>query len=314
MGGGDSAQAACGQAGWPDGLSPMEQAMIEAARTGEVTEPLPDAADPGVRARVLRELLVGTTWEVAAGGVRLRGMRITGQLDLSGATVRCPLRLEDCSFDGPEPVNLDFADLPLLSATGCTLPGLSGKTLKVNKDLILARSTFIGPVRLNCADIAGDLDCTSARLDGAGDALAAATITVGGNLYLSAVITTAGGIDLEGADITGTLKCSGAQLNGPVRRYGTTYSLFAQWIKVGGPVRLNNEKPAGRFTAAHLVGLLGASISANLNCRGAVFNGQEVMNGGPVALLGERMKVGGNVLADHAAARFGVRSMGMSVA
>src|ERR1700689_5194335 len=155
MGSGDAAAAECGPADWspPGGLGPMEAAMIEAARTGEVAEPGPDTADPAVRALVLRQLLVGTTWQVAAGGVRLRGVRVTGRLDLEGATVRCPLRLENCSFDGPEPVNLDFADLPLLSATGCTLPGLSGKTVKVSKDLILTHSTFTGPVRLDCADI-----------------------------------------------------------------------------------------------------------------------------------------------------------------
>ena len=265
--------------------------MVEAAGIGEPVEPGSDAADPvsvTIRAAVLRYLLVAGEWKVAAQGVRLHDLRITGRLDLEGAKVQCPLRLENCYLDGGEPVNLDYADVSAVFFIGCKLPGLSGKTLKVGKDLNLNGSTLTGPLQLQVAAITGDLDCTGARLEGIGDALSAAAMKVNGNVFLTETVTTAGGIDLESANIDGTLKCSGARLQGAVERYGGSYALFAQWIKVGGPVRLNMN-----FTATHTVFLLGADISANLNCRDARLYGTGQ------ALDAERMKLGGNMLAER---------------
>ena len=265
--------------------------MVEAAGIGEPIEPGPDAADPvsvTIRAAVLRYLLVAGEWKVAAQGVRLRDLRITGRLDLEGAEVQCPLRLKNCYLDSGEPVNLDYADVSAVFFIGCKLPGLSGKTLKVGKDLNLNGSTLTGPLQLQVAAITGDLDCTGVRLEGIGDALSAAAMKVSGNVFLTETVTTAGGIDLESANIDGTLKCSGALLQGAVERYGGSYALFAQWIKVGGPVRLNMN-----FTATHTVFLLGADISANLNCRDARLYGTGQ------ALDAERMKLGGNMLAER---------------
>ncbi len=266
--------------------------MVEAAGIGEQFESVPDAADAAsvtIRAAVLRHLLVGGEWKVAAQGVRLRDLRITGRLDLEGAQIGCPLRMQNCYLDGADPVNLDYANVSAVSLVGCKLPGLSGKTLKVEKDLDLTRSTLSGPLKLQVAAITGDLNCTGTRLHGVGDALSAATMTVSGNVFLADAVTTAGGIDLETADIDGTLTCSGAQLSGAVARYGGSYALFAQWIKVGGPVKLNVN-----FTAAHTVFLLGADIGANLNCRDARLLGTGM------ALDGERMKVSGNMLVERA--------------
>lgn len=275
-----------------DSLESLETRMVEAAEFGDLVEPSPDAADLAsvtIRAEVLCHLLVDKHWKVAPKGVWLRGVRITGQMDLEGATVRCPLHMEICHLDGSEPVNLDYAEAQGMAFICCKLPGISGKTLTVNKDLSLAGSTVTGPVQLQVATITGDLDCSGARLQGAGDALNAAAIKVGGNVFLAQTVTTNGGIDLETADITGTLNCSTAQLGGVVERYGGSYAIFAQWIKVGGPVRLNMY-----FTAAHTVFLLGAYIKANLNCRDARLGGTGI------SLDCERMKLGGNLLAERA--------------
>lgn len=277
---------------WQPGgkLESLEARMVEAAKTGDPVEPWPDAdglAAATIRAEVLCHVLVDDESKVAAKGVWLRGVRITGQVDLEGAKVRYPLRLEMCHLDGSKPVNLDYAEVPGISFICCKLPGISGKTLTVKTDLSLAGSTVTGPVQLQVASITGDLDCAGARLLGTGDALSAAAIKVGGNVFLTEAVTTNGGIDLETADIAGTLKCCTAQLRGVVERYGGSYALFAQWIKVGGPVRLNMY-----FTATHTVFLLGANISANLNCRTAQ------LHGSGMALECERMKLGGNFLAE----------------
>lgn len=271
-----------------DPLESLEEAMCKAAEAGEAVEPAADSADAisvTIRAAVLRHLLVSKDWEVAAKGVCLRGVRLTGRLDLSGARVRCGLRMESCYLDG-DLVNLDYADVPALSFIKCHLPEISGKTLTVRTDLSLSGSKLTGPVRLQIASVAGDLDCSNTRLEGTGDALSAAAAKVTGNVILDEAVTTVGGIDLEGAVIDGALNCRGARLEGVVKRYDDSTALFAQWIKVGGPVRLN-----ANFTATHTVFLLGADIRANLNCKTAQ------MNGSGIALQAEQMKLGGNFLA-----------------
>ena len=87
-----------------DPLRPLEQEMVEQAAAGEPVDLLDQPAsdfpamqawgpERTIRAAVLRHLLVEPDWPVHAKGVRLRGMRISGQLDLEAATLRCPLRL-----------------------------------------------------------------------------------------------------------------------------------------------------------------------------------------------------------------------------
>ena len=91
-------------------LALLEKAMLAQAETGEWLEggegPFDLAAmrswgkERTVSAAVLRDLLVGGRWPVHAKGVRLRGVLISGLLDLEGATLRCPLSLDSCYFDG----------------------------------------------------------------------------------------------------------------------------------------------------------------------------------------------------------------------
>ncbi|MGO9217764.1 MAG: hypothetical protein ACLP5E_08355 [Streptosporangiaceae bacterium] len=102
-------------------------------------------------------------------------MRISGPLDLEAATVRCPLRLENCYLDNPTPVILDYATVTLLAVTGCLLAGLTGDRLVVTRGIDLTGSTLTGPLLLRGADITGQLSCRGAELvsaDGEGNALA----------------------------------------------------------------------------------------------------------------------------------------------
>ena len=81
-------------AGWhPDGeLTPLEEQMVACAAAGELVDC--GAGSSGlaqmqawgqertVRAEVLRHLLIGKDWLTDVRGVRLRGIRISGPLDL----------------------------------------------------------------------------------------------------------------------------------------------------------------------------------------------------------------------------------------
>ena len=99
--------------------TPLEEAMRAKAATGEALDcgegPFDLAAmqlwgeERAVSAAVLRDLLAGEQWPVHAKGVRLRGVKISGFLDLEGATLRRPLSLDSCYLHSDDPVCLDHA-------------------------------------------------------------------------------------------------------------------------------------------------------------------------------------------------------------
>jgi hypothetical protein len=310
--------------GWNGSLETCEQSVIKHAVTGELLDleggdaPTVDqvpieletmqawGADRTIRAEVLQHLLTESQWTVHAKGVRLRGVRISGPLDLESATLRCPLVLEDCYLDNKEPVVLRYSTVSLLRLVRCRLAGLSADMLVVTKEMELTRSTFTGAVRLPGANIAGTLNCSGAKItdtDTDNDALVADAVKVGGDVLLDNEFTAAGAIRLHGADITGQLNCSGAKITGVNTDKN---ALVADAVKVGGDVRLVNE-----FTAAGAIRLHGADITGQLNCSGAKITG---VNTDKDALVADEAKVGGDVLlVDEFTAAGAVRLIGASV-
>ena len=117
-------------AGWRPGseLTPLEVEMAACAAAGELADcgggPFNFAAmqewapERTVRAAVLRHLLIGKDWPTDARGVRLRGIRISGPLDLEAAALHCPLYLDSCFLDA-KLVCLDQASATGLTITGC---------------------------------------------------------------------------------------------------------------------------------------------------------------------------------------------------
>ena len=82
-----------------------------------VVEMQPWGEEWTVRAAVLRHVLISKEWPTDTTGVRLRGVRISGNLDLKAA-LRCPLHLESCFLDA-KLVCLDQATAMVLTITGC---------------------------------------------------------------------------------------------------------------------------------------------------------------------------------------------------
>jgi hypothetical protein len=285
-----------------DPLLPLEQEMIDKAAAGKfidlLDQPAPDlpamqawGPERTIRAAVLRHLLVvEPDWPVHAKGVRLRGVRISGRLDLEAATLRCALRLATCFLDDSNPVQLNYATASLLEITHSHLDGVQGARLVVTKRLSLASSTFAHPVHLLGAGIDGQLSCRGAQLQGSdanGDALVADRLKVGGDVFLDEWFTAAGAIRLPSAEITGQLNCRGAQLQGSDANGD---ALVADRLKVGGSVVLDRG-----FTAAGAIRLSGAEITGQLNCRGAQLHGRDSNN----ALVANGLKSGGDVLLDR---------------
>ena len=281
------------------GLSQLEEEMVTAAACGTLVSrgkgpfdlPAMKTWDKArtIRAEVLRCLLVEDRWMVAARGVRLQGVRISGHLDLQAAELRCPLSLDGCYLDGPRPA-LGFTRALVLEIKGCHLAGLAAESLDVTKDLDMCGSTFTSPVLLEGAVIGGKVNCSHIRLEGKDiddDALIGDGLKVGADLILDEAFAADGAIRLIGADITGQLSCSGATLNGVGSDGG---ALIADTIKIGGGMFLNEQ-----FTADGAIRLMGADISRTLNCSDAVLRGKDEHGR---ALNGAGMMVNGFVSLD----------------
>ena len=239
-----TAQDGQAPAGWRPGgeLTPLELEMLAGAAAGELVERGEGSfslaqmqawgEERTVRAAVLRHLLISQEWPTDARGIRLRGVRIGGYLDLEAAAVRCPLHLESCFLDA-ESVCLNQASAMVLTITGCRLPGLTGEGLTADA-LDLSGSTLTGPLRLPGADISGALSCRGAHLNGrdeGGNALVADGIRAGGEgVLLDGGFTAAGAVRLLRAHISGALSCGGADLTG---HDNEGEALLADGLKVG---------------------------------------------------------------------------------
>jgi hypothetical protein len=293
------------QLGLPDwhpgaDLMPLEEEMRAKAAAGELMDrgagPFDLAQMQGwgeeraVRAVVLRHVLVEADWPVGVKGVRLRGVRISGHLDLEAATLRCPLWLDSCYLDADAPACFNHVSASRVTLTGCQLDGLKGDRLTAI-GLDMSRSVFSSMVQLACADIADEFDCRGAMLNGRDDdghALAAYGIKVGGDARLDGMVTTAGAVLLVGADITGQLILSDARLNG---RAGNGYALAADRMKVGGNMWLDRAVISGGALR-----LAGADLRLQLSCHGTQLTGTDSVG---LALNASGMKVGSDVYLDQ---------------
>lgn len=261
------------------------------------------SAERTIRASALRRLLVGKNPRVHAKGVQLHGIKIIGQLDLESATLRCPLHLKNCYLDEKHLVNLDYAEVSLLTLNRCYLGGLTGNTLTVTKGMDLTRSVFSGQLILLDADIKGHLICTGARVTSVNSdrkppavpqpnasadywayALVADGLKVGADAVMDKGFTATGGVWLNRAVIAGELNCTKAKLTAAK---GKGYALYADGLKVGANVFLD-----GLIARAGGVRLSAADIGGELLCHGTQLNGADK---GGNALRANEMKVGSNV-------------------
>src|SRR5207244_3649250 len=148
-------------------------AIWRAAQTGTPVDARigdPDLDRPGkgsewderrvVRAEVLSELLLvkRVPHELSVRSIHVQGARISGELNMEGATLGCPLELVDCYFE--KAVTLSEASVPSLSLAGTHLPALTARQVVTRGDVWLgAGFKTHGEVDLRGAHIGGQLDC-----------------------------------------------------------------------------------------------------------------------------------------------------------
>jgi hypothetical protein len=159
------------------GLSSLEQSLVEHVSRGEwldlaaegeaVNEAAMRSWDESqtCRASVIRDILRGRlTPDPDPRGVRLRGARISGRLDLENLSTDLNLDLKDC-FLG-EGILLRDAHLASVSLTGCQLEhpteppleadGLTCRVLDLRRARIVSHASY-GAVCLRGARIEGQL-------------------------------------------------------------------------------------------------------------------------------------------------------------
>lgn len=286
-----------------EGSNSVEQSLVEYVGRGEWfdlaagDEAVDEAAmrswgeSRACEATVIRDILRGRlAVDPDPHGLRLRGARITGRLDLENLATDVNLELKDCLLE--EGVLARNAHLASVDLTGCQIehpvePPLDGafltcSALGLDKARVIGHADG-GAVLLLGAHISGQLSCTGADLrNDSGPALNADSLQVEQGMYLRDGFTAhgsgyGGAVSLLSAHIGGSLECDGADLHndsGP--------ALDADGLQVERAMFLRRG-----FTATGRVRLLGAHVGDQLVCTEAAF-----LNDFGPALQADGLRVG----------------------
>jgi hypothetical protein len=270
----------------PNALTPQEQRLVDCAARGEWWLPewiggeIQLDLDPAyaygwrdnrtIRANVIRCLAAGEPWPgiekpwpVHRKGLRVSSARISGALDLEGATLNRALWLNSCGFD--EQANLRDAETQTVSFQGSHMPNGLDVVRAVVKGHLHLRNGFSakGGVDLAGARIERDFDCGKGHFENiAGAALGANGLTVGANVFMLHGFNAKGEVDLIGAKIEGYLICDGSRFENV-----GGWALNADSIAVGRHAFLRSG-----FSAKGEVNLYNAVIKGSLHCESASFS------------------------------------------
>lgn len=169
-----------------------------------------------IRAEVIRALLLdacpGEPGYTQA--VRLRGVRVVGPLDLTGAVIGSALVCEFCYFE--DVIVLRDATSKSLRIEDSRFPGLDGTRLRAEGILSLRRSIVAGIVRLNQANVTEQVSLRRTTImPGLGEVAASAEgLTVEGYLDWEE-LEARGMVDLSGARISGSASFNGERILRP---------------------------------------------------------------------------------------------------
>ena len=265
-------------------LKPVEQLLAEHVCRGDWLDLIPEIPRDKVideatmrswgdsqtcSATVIRDILRG---RLAANpdphGLRLRGAKITGRLDLENLSTEVSFELGDCLLE--EGLLARDAHLTFVSLTGCRLEHPSEPALDADRltcsVLDLSGTTIIGhadgAVSLRSAHIGGDLGCDGASLRSpAGPALSANGLQVDQTMLFGGGFTAVGAgetgaISLLGAHVGGQLACDGASV-----RNDSGPALDAERLQLNQSMHLRDG-----FTAIGAVRLVNAHLGGNFEC------------------------------------------------
>jgi len=208
----------------PSGDAVIDEAAFAAkVAAGGVLE----ARGARIDAELIRSFCVRRAGEVDPRGIWLRGLSVTGTLDLTGVRVPFGLRFEECSFEAA-PI-LHGAEVRALAFVDCPhLPGLLANGVEVRGDLELSGSRVTGRHPTSASNsreaaiwlcesaIGGRLRCLDTVIDAQGErAIQADRMRVGGTIRLLSGFHATGELRLVGIRVSGSLDMTGARVSSP---------------------------------------------------------------------------------------------------
>lgn len=271
------------------------------ARIGEVAD-FTQAADydpdnkPRIDARFLRRLMIGQDdTKLSMAGLRLKGVRVEGVLDLSdcagfGNEGLPALMLEHC--DLPFLINLNGAHIARFSIEKSGFKAIWGRGLRLDGDLNFTKSYPASEVqggdgsayiRVNAAQIGGGLRGRGAKLiapdefpevfEDATHVLGLQSSRIRGNVLLDQGFSAKGRLWLYGTKIGGSLSFGGAKLIND-----QDYALVAAIAEIGGAVQL---RAAGKqkLVVEGDLSFNGATIGRDLEISKASVKGRLLFQG-----------------------------------
>jgi hypothetical protein len=253
--------------------------LIRAARSGEAENLGPYhhsndwPAERRIPAAALREVLVRRDLAVDPRGLRIRGARFVGDLQLANISFRYPLELQDCRVDA---IDLTDSSLHALSLNGSHVDTLT-----------LLRAELASDLRLDSGFHARGVDAIEARIGGR-IRLTEATLSSGGlkipggkgqALVLDGAVVSGGMSSLRDLIVRGQLSAVRSEI-GQVGLWGSTFEnpngdeyvlvLDMARIKSGLFLRDGFTATGGiRAASAHITGpldLIGARLSRPGDC------------------------------------------------
>jgi hypothetical protein len=284
-------------------LSPHEQYVVDRIRNGEIADfTSMQGGKPAVRAGFLRRLLLEMEpdWSVRSPGVRLKGVRIEGALDLTdcsgaGGAGLAALALENCAI--PEPMDLSHARLSRLTLCGSTFTHLRAHGLKLDGPLEFSRCGPLSEdgvcwIDARGADIGGRVDGDHAKLrlpddvgkDGNAQqyALNLREAQVGNGVCLRPDFYAIGGVSLFDAVVEGLVDMRGAQIKRVGRR-----AINLGNLRASGVVSLNRG-----FSSDGPIWMRGAKLAGGLNLDGAAIG---VADGETEGVQADNSEIGENL-------------------
>ncbi len=284
-------------------LSPHEHFVVERTNAGEIADFSamggPGGTKPAVRAGFLRKLLLGIdpSWTIRTPGVRIKGARIEGVLDLTDCSGEGlpALSLVECEI--PEAVDISHARLARVSFANSRMSRLVAIEAEIDGELNLCGVAPFGAAetltaKLRGVRIDGDLLARGAKfaraVDSDDDAVMLQGAEIAGNVMMDGGFEAFGCVWMQHAHIAGGLTCETATL---LNRSEDTLgeALNAEGAEIG-MVLMRKAKAEGlvRFSSARIARDFDISEGASLR------------NELGVALMLSNAEIGGQVFGDGA--------------
>lgn len=200
------------------------------------------------------------SWTIHAKGVRIKGAKITGQLDFQNLTLLSALRLENCWIESE--ILLHDAQTKTIALSGSRVCGIIANRISTTGSLYFDKGFICsGGIQLIDAQVTGSMYADTATFENPHElAFDGARLKLGGSLFLRDGFRSRGEIKLVDAEIGGSLVFdSGARLVNPSGR-----TLNAARLVTKGSIFLQND-----FNSVGEILLMNAQVGGNFICQKA---------------------------------------------